>query len=62
MLQKRGRTDLMYEEVRSLCDLRKGRQPKRVIPDKNGIMLTDPNDIKERRKEDIDYRTTLFQG
>jgi len=45
MLEKMGRTDLLYEEVTSFCNFERGRQPKKGIANANELLLKDSNDI-----------------
>ena len=58
-LDRRGRSDLLYNKVRQLTRQSRQRNNTSAIKDKNGNLLTDKDDIKNRWKE---YIEVLYDG
>ena len=58
-LGRRGRSDLLYNKVRKLTGQSRQRNNTSAIKDKNGNLLTDKDDIKNRWKE---YIEVLYDG
>jgi endonuclease/exonuclease/phosphatase family metal-dependent hydrolase len=53
-LEKKGRTDLMYAQIRKATEVNKSAKSKGFIKDHNGNMLTKEEDIRERWKTYIE--------
>ena len=58
-LDRRDRSDLLYKKVRQLTGQSRQRNNTSTIKDKNGNLLTDKDDIKNRWKE---YIEVLYDG
>lgn len=50
-LHLHGRSDLVYNKIKSLCGLERGQKSAKGITSGTGQLLTDPEDIKERWKQ-----------
>ena len=53
-LDKKGRSDLVYNKVRELCGEKRKNKEEIFINDKDGKLLTEPEPVKERWKEYIE--------
>ena len=53
-LDKKGKSDLVYNKVRELCGVKRKNKEEIFINDTDGKLLTEPEPVKERWKEYIE--------
>ena len=54
-MDKKGRSDLMYSKVKEITRTQKsGASSGSAIKDKNGMLLTEPDEVRNQWKEYID--------
>ena len=53
-MDRKGRSDLVYEKVKKLTENKSSQKTKTGIKNRNGTLLTQPDDVKSRWKEYIE--------